>query len=316
MRTTLQFFSSIAIALACHPQPSAWAQGNLTPPGAPAPTMKTLAQVEPRFPISIIPTNLTVGGSYYLVTNLTGVAAANGIEVSAEGVSIDLCGFSLIGVNGSLSGIWASFVQNFSLRNGTVTGWGEHGVDTSNARGATFRDLNLTHNAERGLYSGPNSRVQDCIARNNNTHGFYIGSGSLVTGCLANANTNTGFGHYVFGGAGVHNTVFRDCVASYNQGTGMNLASGCVAIQNNFVGNASGMFISTRGNRVDENHFAYNSTGLTLGSGSSSNLVVRNSFQGNTNSAMSVGGTFQSIGPSVTFSSIATNTNPFANFIQ
>jgi hypothetical protein len=35
-------------------QPSAllYAQGSLTPPGAPAATMKTLAQIEPRTPIN------------------------------------------------------------------------------------------------------------------------------------------------------------------------------------------------------------------------------------------------------------------------
>ena len=35
-----------------HPS-SLLAQGSLTPPGAPAPTMKTLAQIDPRTPISL-----------------------------------------------------------------------------------------------------------------------------------------------------------------------------------------------------------------------------------------------------------------------
>ena len=35
--------------------PKAGAQGPLTPPGAPAPTMKTLAQVEPRIAITNAP---------------------------------------------------------------------------------------------------------------------------------------------------------------------------------------------------------------------------------------------------------------------
>jgi hypothetical protein len=38
------------------------AQGSLTPPGAPAPTMKTLAQIEPRTPISSAPFTITVSG--------------------------------------------------------------------------------------------------------------------------------------------------------------------------------------------------------------------------------------------------------------
>jgi hypothetical protein len=33
---------------------TAFAQGSLTPPGAPAPTMKTLAQIEPRTPVDAL----------------------------------------------------------------------------------------------------------------------------------------------------------------------------------------------------------------------------------------------------------------------
>src|ERR1700722_17008335 len=44
---------------------SAFSQGSLTPPGAPAPTMLTLSQIEPRTPISSLPFNITRPGSYY-----------------------------------------------------------------------------------------------------------------------------------------------------------------------------------------------------------------------------------------------------------
>ncbi len=62
------------------------AQGGLTPPGAPAPTMMTLAQIEPRTPISSLPFAITNAGSYYLTTNLTGsvgviVAALNSVAI-------------------------------------------------------------------------------------------------------------------------------------------------------------------------------------------------------------------------------------------
>jgi hypothetical protein len=50
---------------------SALGQGVLTPPGSPAPTMKTLSQVEPRTPISSVPYTITESGSYDLTTNLT-----------------------------------------------------------------------------------------------------------------------------------------------------------------------------------------------------------------------------------------------------
>ena len=73
----------------------AHAQGSLTPPGAPAPGMKTLSQLEPRTPISLIPYFITSSGSYYLTTNLTGASNTNGITISANHVSLDFCGFTL-----------------------------------------------------------------------------------------------------------------------------------------------------------------------------------------------------------------------------
>ncbi len=64
------FLSVLTLVSILNPEPACFAQGSLTPPGAPAPLFKTLSQVEPRFPISDFQTNLTISGSYYLVANL------------------------------------------------------------------------------------------------------------------------------------------------------------------------------------------------------------------------------------------------------
>src|SRR4051812_45809594 len=74
---------------------SAFSQGSLTPPGAPAPTMKSLDQIEARTPISSVPFTISVPGSYYLTTNLTAALNQNGITVSADNVTLDLNGFHL-----------------------------------------------------------------------------------------------------------------------------------------------------------------------------------------------------------------------------
>ena len=79
-------------------QPSAvLAQGGLTPPGAPAPTMLSLNQIEPRTPISSAPFTITVPGSYYLTTNLAayGFVNRNGIIIATNGVTLDLNGFTI-----------------------------------------------------------------------------------------------------------------------------------------------------------------------------------------------------------------------------
>src|SRR5690349_10378629 len=109
MKTQRSFFARAgALALlfsTINHQPSTFAQGSLTPPGPPAPSMKTLQQVEPRTPISSLPYTITEAGSYYLTTNLVGTAGQNGITINAPRVSLDLMGFELRGVGGTFSGI-------------------------------------------------------------------------------------------------------------------------------------------------------------------------------------------------------------------
>src|ERR1700733_13714764 len=80
---------------------SVFAQGSLTPPGTPAPTMKSLDQVQPRTLISSLPFTISAPGSYYLTANLTVTGTGNGIVVTADNVTIDLNGFAMILTNPS-----------------------------------------------------------------------------------------------------------------------------------------------------------------------------------------------------------------------
>src|SRR5436190_2248196 len=77
---------------------AAFAQGSLTPPGAPAPTMKTLdeidAKLEKRTPISSVPFTISASGSYYLTGNLA-VTTGTAITISADNVTLDLNGFTI-----------------------------------------------------------------------------------------------------------------------------------------------------------------------------------------------------------------------------
>src|SRR5882762_5583961 len=71
MKTKSTLQTAAALLLAVHSQlPMCFAQGTLTPPGAPGPTMKSLDQIEPRKAISSAPFSITTSGSYYLTTNL------------------------------------------------------------------------------------------------------------------------------------------------------------------------------------------------------------------------------------------------------
>src|SRR5438477_473602 len=73
---------------------SVFAQGPLTPPGAPAPLFKTLQQVEPRTPIAAAPFTISAAGSYYLTTNVT-VSSGDAITITANNVTLDLNGFTI-----------------------------------------------------------------------------------------------------------------------------------------------------------------------------------------------------------------------------
>lgn len=104
----------------------AWAQGNLVPPGAPAPTMKSLDQLEARTPISSAPFVISTSGSYYLTTNLA-VSSGNAITIAANNVTLDLNGFTLSSTEPSPTGTGIQLgtgtgVANIAIRNGVIAG--------------------------------------------------------------------------------------------------------------------------------------------------------------------------------------------------
>ncbi len=87
----------LALALASFTlPPTLLAQGSLTPPGAPAPTMKALDQVEPRTIVNDTNTpgnasnvfRITAPGSYYLTGNVTGVSGKSAIEIASSHVTL------------------------------------------------------------------------------------------------------------------------------------------------------------------------------------------------------------------------------------
>ena len=120
---TLQL-AALALLSAFSLQPSALlGQGSLTPPGAPAPTMKTLAQVEPRTPIGSAPFTISQPGSYYLTTNLT-VSTGDAITIATNGVTLDLNGFTIRSTAASATGygILINRVNDITIANGHIRG--------------------------------------------------------------------------------------------------------------------------------------------------------------------------------------------------
>lgn len=183
-----------AIAVSFILLPHAFGQGALTPPGPPGPTMLTLSQVEPRTPVdathtpgnSIVEFVISSPGSYYLTTNIVGVSGKQGIDIyGPNNVTLDLNGFSMIGVPGSLAGIIIPGGANVVVRNGIITGW-TNGIE-SYGNNVTLQGLTVTSNALDGIQiQGCNSSVIGNNVAGNNASDT-TGVGILVSGTATNS---------------------------------------------------------------------------------------------------------------------------------
>ncbi|MEK6704088.1 MAG: right-handed parallel beta-helix repeat-containing protein [Planctomycetota bacterium] len=177
------------------------------PPGAVTSTYKTLTEVEPRIAVNAANTpgdndatpslfKISQPGSYYLTANITGLAGKHGIEIAASGVTLDLNGFDLIGVGGSLDGIAMSVVNlhTVAVVNGSIRAWQGDGLDFSSTGGLSCRlaDLRVQGNTGNGLSVGIGSAVTDCVAFSNANNGISTGTGSTITHCSAWGNANAG----------------------------------------------------------------------------------------------------------------------------
>ena len=123
---------------AAAPAPVPAQGGSLTPPpGAPAPTMKSLDIVEARTPLVAGAPGVTVDGttgaititapgSYYLTKNLTNTGTLPCIHVGTHTASIDLNGFTISSTTNGPVGIQITGAagQNVVLKNGIIRGSG------------------------------------------------------------------------------------------------------------------------------------------------------------------------------------------------
>jgi len=168
----------------------AFAQGSLTPPGAPAPTMKSLDQIEPRTPISNEEYYIGSPGSYYLTTNLTGASAGNpyGIWIASDNVTIDLNDFTIQGAAGSHHGIYIyGSHTNITICNGTITGWGADGISSNYPsappQNVILTNLKITGNTGNGIAVGNGYVISNCSIQNNGSIGIFVdGNGSQILG--------------------------------------------------------------------------------------------------------------------------------------
>ncbi len=321
-----------------------FAVGDLTPPVGPvSPTMRSLAEVEPRTPVATLPGDgtavhvISAPGSYYLTADVVGVSGKSGIAIRADDVTLDLSGFAVRGVTGALFGVFVeSAGKGLIVRNGHAIGWPLDGFALATADGLVAEDLVARGNGGVGIHAGENSVVTRCVAQSNAT-GFRVFSPSGLTDCSAMQNTGTGIvliGVSKFGGSVTNCTAYGNLTgiavdswgatiagnsATSNTGHGISVeggATGCVIARNTCSRNGSGagigagIHLSTTDHRVEDNQLSSADFGLQSTVGG--NFIVRNTTAGNTVN-YSLAGT-NTVGPIVTATGVIASTSPYANF--
>ena len=225
---------------------TAFAQGSLTPPGAPAPNMRTLFQIEPRTPIFSAPFTITRPGSYYLTANLT-VTNGDGIDINTNGVTLDLNGFTISSTAASANG--DGIFLNGGLRNITIANGFIQGGVTNNGSGVysgggfaygiyyssvapvntLVSKISVSGCLDFGIILGTadSTVVESCTVRT-------VGSGGIVASTIKSCSAIDCGGNAIYGddvsdcrgqssgnGTGVYSTTAQNCYGASVNGDGL-----------------------------------------------------------------------------------------------
>ena len=320
--------------------------GSLTPPGAPAATMKTLQEVydkadeaEARTPIASVPYTISQPGSYYLAQDLNlATQDTHGITISASDVTIDLNGFCLTGpgkaVGSSGHGIYAGgSLRDIAIRNGTVRDWREDGVYAYVIYNGQFESLRCYNNGGYGLRAGLCCTVHGNTCYDNGDDGIFVYETCTVIGNASYGNggdgiyayrvatitnnscsTNDGNGIWANDGAMV---IANTCRTNY--GAGIKAHVDCRVVDNTChangfgVANAAGIEVTGTDSSVERNLVVGNDTGIDC-STTTGNFIAANRAAGNsTDYSIATGNLYGQIVDGTSGGVIGT-TDPYTNF--
>ena len=209
------------------------------------------ASSDPRTPISSLPFTITTCGSYYLTGCLTGTSGQDGITIMASDVTLDLEGFTLTGVPGSLDGIrmQVGSTRGIVVRGGIVRNWGGNGVDA--AFGAQLEDLSVFDNGQHGIVTGSETTVLSCRSDDNSLDGIVVGGGCVVRDSICNNNGRHGIVAQNDG------WIVSNFVDDHGSGSGILVASATTCIEKNTIADcAIGIEVTGSANWITKNRVA------------------------------------------------------------
>lgn len=211
--------AAIAAAAATH----AALAGPLTPPpGAPAPTNKTLSQVQPGVPLEDTGTTINIAspGFYYLTENVSSTGV--GIVIQSTGVTLDLNGYTVIGNlsgNSAHNGITIAGVADgrpVTIRNGNIHRFSGDGISAvSSLASVVLENVHISDCESNGVDLNGNLAATDCTALNNDQQGFLVDGDSQLEKCIARNNGLNGFL--------LERGTIKNCQSSFNGDSGFEL---------------------------------------------------------------------------------------------
>jgi hypothetical protein len=184
------------------------------------------------YPITI---DGSAGQSYRLTSNLI-IPDENthGIVVNTINVAIDLNGFSIVrsgcensavdctavtGTGVGIVGANSTYTQ-LSVINGSIVGMGLDGINNV-AGSASYDNLNLKWNRNRGIFTGNNSKIFNSNASYNGDNGIQIGEGSMAKNNVVAFNSANGL-------SGAEYSNIEDNISTENGEYGIEVGIGAI----------------------------------------------------------------------------------------
>ena len=197
--------------------------------GAPAPTMKSLDQIEASTPISSVPFTISNSGTYYLTKNLN-VTVGDALTIAANQVTLDLNGFTISSTAPSATGygiLLNSGIRNITIANGFIQG----GV-TNNGSGI-YTGGGFLYGIAYSLTGNPpgNTLVSRVSVSGCQLYGIdlAIGDSTIVESCMVRTVGSLGIEASTIksssvsdcGGDGISGDQVSDCRGQSLNGTGL-----------------------------------------------------------------------------------------------